>query len=175
MFPLVAHIHLSNINSLYWRKWQRHLPCHILKISVNGASMTCTFTSWVIYLPIGCRHLFIRYSEPLLATITATCFLPHSKNEHRQSVNSVSGCIFGDQGIERIFEFIADWFNVLKGKYTRYQRYNTDCKLIDIASCTACRNTLLVAENTILKDTINQLQTMSLIWIYRWTSWATRW
>jgi len=36
------------------------------------------------------------------------------------------------------------------GKNTIYQRLNTDSKLIDIASCKACKNILLVVENTIL-------------------------
>jgi len=38
MFRLVADIHSSNIGSLYWQKHQRHAPCHILKMNVNGAS-----------------------------------------------------------------------------------------------------------------------------------------
>jgi len=31
-----------------------------------------------------------------------------------------------------------------------YQRYNTDFKIIDIASCKACKNISLVVENAIL-------------------------
>jgi len=34
---LVADIHLSDIGSLYWQKEQRHAPCRMLKMNVNGA------------------------------------------------------------------------------------------------------------------------------------------
>jgi hypothetical protein len=41
-------------------------------------------------------------------------------------------------------------FIPLLGENTIYQRYNTESKLIDIASCTACKNIYLVVENAIL-------------------------
>jgi len=37
MFRLVADIHLSDFGSHYWPKQQRHTPCGILKMNVNGA------------------------------------------------------------------------------------------------------------------------------------------
>jgi hypothetical protein len=38
MLQLVAGIHLPDIGTLYWQKQQRHAPCYILKMSVNGPS-----------------------------------------------------------------------------------------------------------------------------------------
>jgi len=66
MLQLVRDTHLPDIGSLYWEKLQQHAPCLILKMSVNGASTIFSFTSWVIYIPIGCRHPCIKYWQPLL-------------------------------------------------------------------------------------------------------------
>jgi len=38
MFQLVADIHLTDNGSLYREKQQRHAPCRILNMSVNGVS-----------------------------------------------------------------------------------------------------------------------------------------
>jgi len=150
MFWLVADIHLSNIGSLYWQKQQRHAPCGILKMSINGVSTICSFASWVSYVPIGCRHPFIRYWQPLLAKTTATCSLRHPGNQHQRSVNSFRTCIFCNQGIARIFACITVLLTALLGKNTIYRRWNTDTKLINIANCSTNKNTFLVAENAIL-------------------------
>jgi len=83
---LVANIHLSNIGSLYWQKQQRHALCGILKMSVNGASTIFSFASWVSHVPIGCRHPFIKYWQPLLAKTTETHTLRHPENERQRSV-----------------------------------------------------------------------------------------
>jgi len=88
MFWLVADTHLSDIGNLYWEKWQRHAPCCILRMSVNGVSMIVSFASWVIYVPIGWRHPFTRYWQPLLGKTTATCSLPHPENDCQWSVNN---------------------------------------------------------------------------------------
>jgi len=61
MFPFVADINLSDIGSLDWQKQQRNDPCLILKTSVNKASMIFSLAFWVVYVPIGCRHPFIRH------------------------------------------------------------------------------------------------------------------
>jgi len=61
MLRLVADIHLSNMGSHYWQKQQRHAPCGILQMSVNGASKIFSLASLVSYVPIGCRHPFIKY------------------------------------------------------------------------------------------------------------------
>jgi len=150
MFRLVADIHLSNIGSLYWQKQQQHTPCGILKMSINGASTICSFASWVSSVPIGCKHPFMRYWQPLLAKTTATCSLRHPENERQRSVNSFRTCIFCNQGIARIFACTTVLFTALLGKNTIYWRWSTDTKLIDIANCSTSNNTLLVAENAIL-------------------------
>jgi len=122
MFRLVPDIHLSHIGSLYSQKQQRHAPCRMLKLSVKGALTIVSCGSWVIYVPVGCRYPFIRYWQPLQAKTTATCSLPHPENERQQSVNSFSCCIFGNQGIARIFAFITELLTSLIGKNTIYQR-----------------------------------------------------
>jgi len=91
-------------------------------MSVNGASTIFSVPSWVMYVPIGCRHPFIKYWQPLLAETTKTCSLPHPENERQQSVNSFSCCIFGNQGIALIFAFIKELLTALIGKNTIYQR-----------------------------------------------------
>jgi len=150
MFWLVVDIHLSDIGCLYWEKLQRHARCCILRMSVNRASTNFSFESWVIFFLIGCRHPFIQHWQPSLAKTTATCSLPHTENECQWSINSFGCCILGKQGIALISAFIMELLTAVTDKYTMYQRYNTDSKLIDIASCKACKNISLVVENAIL-------------------------
>ena len=150
MFRLVAEIHLWDIGSVYWHKQQRHAPCGILNMSANGASTIFSFASSVSYVPIGCRHPFMRYWQPLLAKTTARFPLWHPEYECQQRVNSYRTCIFHNQRIARIFACITALLIALLGKSTIYQRSNTDTKLIDIASFSTSKSTLLVAENAIL-------------------------
>ena len=86
---IILDIDLSDIDSVYWEILKRHASCHIMTVSVNGVSIIFVFTSWVIYVPIGCRHPFIRYCQPSLRKTTATCSLPHPENECQQSVDDV--------------------------------------------------------------------------------------
>jgi len=122
MFQLVLDIHLSDIDSLYWEKLQRHAPCRIMRMNVNGASTFFSFESWVIYFPIGCRHPFIKYWQPLLAKTTETCSLPHPENQRQRNVNSFSCCIFGNQGIALISAFITELLTAVIDKNSIYQR-----------------------------------------------------
>ena len=46
--------------------------------------------------------------------------------------------------------FRTELLTALIGKHTLYQSYNTVSKSIDLASCQACKNILLVVENAIL-------------------------
>jgi len=112
--------------------------------------MIFSFASWVIYLPIGCRHPFIRYWLPLLGKSTATRSLWHPENEHQQSINSFSCCIFGNQGIALSSAFRTELLTAVIDKNTMYQWQNTNSKLIDIASCKACKIISFVVENAIL-------------------------
>jgi hypothetical protein len=50
----------------------------------------------------------------------------------------------------QIFMSISELLTALIGKNTIYQRWNTDSKLIVIASCKASENILLAVENAIL-------------------------
>jgi len=150
MFRLVVDIHLTDIGCLYWEKLQWHARCRILRMSVNGACTICSFESWLIYFPTGCSHPFIKYWQPLRAKTTATCSLPHPENERQRSVNSCSYCIFGNQGITPISAFVTELLSAVIDQKTMYQRYNTDIKLSDIASCKACKNISLVVDNAIL-------------------------
>jgi len=150
MFRLVVDIDLSDIDSHYWEKLQWHAPCRIWRLSINGESTIFRFQSWVLYFPIGCRHPYINYWQPCVAKTTATYSLPHPENECQQSVNSFCCCIFCNQGIALISGFITELLTAVIDQNTTYQRYNTDTKLINIASCKACKNISLVVENAIL-------------------------
>jgi len=66
MFRFVRDTHSPDIGSLYWEKVQRHAPCRILKMSVNGESTIFIFASWEIYVPIGCRHPLMKDQQPIL-------------------------------------------------------------------------------------------------------------
>jgi len=119
-------------------------------MSVNIASLTFSFGSWVIYVPIGCSHPFMIYSQPVSAKTTSTWSLPHTENERQRSVNGFSGCLSRNQGIALIFAFLKQLLTALIGKNTMYLRCNTDSKLIVIASCKPCKNLSSVVENAIL-------------------------
>jgi len=83
--------------------------------------MIFSFTSWLIYVPIGWIHPFIKYWQPLLAQTTAQCCLPHPENERQRSVNCFSCYIFGNQVIALIFMFITEILTAIIGKNTIYQ------------------------------------------------------
>jgi len=55
-----------------------------------------------------------------------------------------------DQGVTQINERITELLTSFIAKNTMYNRKNTDSKLIESTSCTACNYVLLVVENTIL-------------------------
>jgi len=88
---------------------------------VNGVSTIFSFASWLIYVPIGCIHPFIKYWQHCLAETTAQCSLPHPENEHQRSFNSFSGCIFGNQVIALIFAFITELLTAIMIQYTKHK------------------------------------------------------
>jgi len=88
----------------------------------------------------------MRHWQPLRAKTTVTPSLPHSENERQPSVNNFWFCIFGNQGIAGIFEHITELLTTLIGKNKIYERKNPDFKIIDIAHCKTCKNTLLAVE-----------------------------
>jgi hypothetical protein len=63
----------------------------------------------------------MRYWQHLPPKTTATCSLPHPEHERQQSVNSFSGCIFGNKGIARIFTFILELLTALMDNNVIYQ------------------------------------------------------
>jgi len=75
---------------------QRDASCRILRISVNGGSTIFGFTFWVIHVPNGYRHQFVRYGQPLLGKTTETCSLLHPENERQQSDKESKPRILGD-------------------------------------------------------------------------------
>jgi hypothetical protein len=81
MFLLVTDIHFSDNGCLHWLKQQRHAPCRILRMRVNGVSIMFSFACSAIYVPIGFRYPFTRYWLSVLARTTAAFFLPHPENE----------------------------------------------------------------------------------------------
>ena len=122
MFQLVVDIHLSDIGCLYWEQLQRHARSRTLRLSVHRVSTMFICEYWVIYFPIGYRHPFIKYWQPLLAKTTVTCSLPHPENEHQQSVNRISGIKFGNQGITLNSAFITELLTAVIGNNTMFQR-----------------------------------------------------
>jgi hypothetical protein len=115
MFRLVADIHLSDIASLFWENPQWHAPRCILTMSINKVSARFSFAFWEIFVPIGCRHLFIQYLQPLLGKTTPSCSLQHPESGRQRSVNSFSCCILGNQGMMRIFTFVMALLTTLIG------------------------------------------------------------
>jgi hypothetical protein len=83
------------IGSCYGQKWQQRGHRLMLRMSVHGASTIFCFASWIIYVPISCRHPFHRNWQPLLGKSTELCSLPHAENEHQMSVNNLPLCILG--------------------------------------------------------------------------------
>jgi len=151
MVWLVADINSSDIGCLYCEKLRRDVRCRVLRMNVNIASAIFRFTSWVMYIPIGCRHRFIKYWQPLQAKSTATYSLPHPENERQRSVDSFGCCIVGNQGILLIVAFRMELLTAVIRRNTMLQRLYTDSKLIDIASCKASKNISLVVANAILR------------------------
>jgi hypothetical protein len=106
-------MHNQHIASIYWQKGQQ--PGHhlILRMNVNGVSTIFTIATWVIYIPIGCKHQFMKYWQPLLAKTTVTCPLLHAANECPWSINGFASCMFGNQGIVQILRNISALFTTM--------------------------------------------------------------
>jgi len=103
---LVAGIHVLDIRSLYWENEHQW--------SVKDF----TFTSWVIYVPIGWRHPFTRYWQPLLGKTTATCSLPHPENERQWSINGYQLRILGNSCSDWLQTYIYEILAAFTGKTT---------------------------------------------------------
>jgi hypothetical protein len=145
-------------------------------MSVNGASTIFSFASSVVYVPIGCSHPFSRFWQPLLGKTTASCSLLNSENVCQRIVNSFSCCIFGNQGMVQIFMFISELLLTLIGKNTIYQRWNTDSELCDIGSCRSIQNcNIRCWKCNFAMMLLTNSKNKTLIWMYRWTRWATCW
>ena len=119
---LVPVMHHRRIRSFCRQMSQQYCHRPILTMSVNEQSKIVDFTSWVIYVPIGCIHPFMRYWHPLRAKTTATCSLPHAEHERQWSINSFRSCIFHNQGIAQILLHITELLTTLIGKNSIYQR-----------------------------------------------------
>ena len=147
---LVVIMHNGHIGRCYWHKIYQYGHRPILCMCVNPASTMFSFLSWVRSLPICCRDSFMKNWQHLLAKTTATCSLRHPENERQRSVSSYRIAIFCNEGIARIFMCITLLLTALLGKNTKYGRWNTATKLIDIPNCSTSTTTILVTENPIL-------------------------
>jgi hypothetical protein len=143
-------MHNGSIGSFYWQKRSQHGYRPILIMSVNGASTIVSFETWVCSVPIGGRHPFMRYWQPLLVKTIVKCSLRHPANECQWSVNSFWTCTFCSQGITQIFGCINELLSTLLGTNTIYWRWNTNTKLIDIANHSTGKSSLMFAECVIL-------------------------
>ena len=81
------------MGSLYRQKRNRHSNRHILKVSVNGASMVFGPVSKSIGMPFARWYLWTTYWQPWWAKEKATWSHPKSENERQQSVNNFGCCI----------------------------------------------------------------------------------
>jgi len=98
---LVSVMYHQCIGSFYRWKRQQHSHGPIQGMRVNWASTVFTFTSWLIYVPTGWRHLLIRHRQPLIERTIASIskmYFSHWKlpgvSERMWSVNldaSISG------------------------------------------------------------------------------------
>jgi len=75
-----------------------------------------SITSWVIYVPIGCRHPFVRYWPPLLRKTTVACSLPHPENERQRSVNNFSLHNLGNLSSDWLQTSISEILAAFTGK-----------------------------------------------------------
>jgi len=143
-------MHNQCIGSFYRQKRQQHGHRPILRISINRVSTIFSFESCVMYVPIGCRHPFMRHWQPLKAKTTATCSLLHPENERQRRMNSFRSFIFRNHGITWIFAHITESLTTLIGRDKLYQRWKTDSQSIEIANCKTSEDVLLVVDNLIL-------------------------
>jgi hypothetical protein len=111
MFRLVAHIHFSDIDCVYYDNVLSEDPYRILTMSVNGVATIVDFASWVIDVLAGCRHPLIRYWQPLLAKTQGTWSLRRPENERQRCVNNfmphILGYLFSDWLQTAIHQILA--------------------------------------------------------------------
>jgi len=79
-----------------------------------------------------------------------THMLPHHETERQRSVNIISSCILGNQGFMRMNKLRTKLLTAFIVKNTRYNRKNTDSKIINVADFKTCKNRLLAVRNLIL-------------------------
>jgi len=75
--------------------------------------------------------------------------LPHHESERQWSINNIRSWILG---LSRLYadQLTTELLTTVIAKNTLYKKKNTDSKLINIASCMACKHVLLAVENAIL-------------------------
>jgi len=115
-----AYSHITT--SYHWQKKQQHHHCPILGMSFNRVSWILSFSSWVIYVLIGCSHSLMRYLQPLDRKTSTTWSLPNPEIERQWRVDNFESCIFGNPGITLIFGRITVLLTTLIGKNTINQR-----------------------------------------------------
>jgi hypothetical protein len=170
--------HRLSVNDLWSCKhgnapvtWSLLCITHVLAAFIGKrdyTKVTAPFLTWVstifsfayciCYVPIGCRHPFLRYWQPVLAKPTGICSLRYPEKELQGIVNSSRTCIFCTQGIMQIFTCITVWLTAFPGQCTIYWRWNTDTKLIDIANCSTSKAQYWFLKTWFWYDTIKTLQ-----------------
>ena len=81
---------------LYRQKGKRHGHCPILKMSVNRASTTFGFASWVIKVLICGTNSDTMFWWPDQAKQCVTSSLPHHGNECQRSINDIWSFKYGN-------------------------------------------------------------------------------
>jgi hypothetical protein len=125
LFTVMHNWRTYNINR---QPREQHSRCPILRTSVNGGLTICRFASRWMYISIGCRHSFIRYSQCLGGKTTGLRFLPHSQNEYQESVNRFRSRILCNQDIARICAHLSHSLTALIPNNTIYQTNTTHFK-----------------------------------------------
>jgi hypothetical protein len=93
---LVAVRRILWIGCYYTLNGEYYSHCSIWTMSLNLTATSFIVPSWVIYVPISCRHQLRQYWQPRLANTTARRSLLPTENECQRSVNHIWCFKFGN-------------------------------------------------------------------------------
>ena len=102
------------------------------------------------WLLTSSSQILVAFEGIINSEMVAATSWQWTSTEHQWSFNSFICCIFGNEDIARMFALIKELSNALIENNIICQRWNTDSKFIDIASCKVSKNISLVVEKTIL-------------------------
>jgi len=92
--------HIPTIGCLSIQKSLRYQRYYVLKMTVNGVSMTHGLACWKIQGLCGNINPYSNYWPPFKAKMVATKLLLCPTYERQRSVNDLKPCILDNQGAE---------------------------------------------------------------------------